>query len=96
MKTCIIICLILFSSFVFGSLTGDIKIEGVVVKHNKRVVTLLQNGKKVKVPRSSIPKHIKIKPGNTVYAVLDKQKLKKKLDRLTKKEVGKQRAKKTN
>ena len=61
-----------------------------IVSYNKNTVTLSQNGKKVKVPKKSIPSHFKIKGGNEVYALVSAEEVMKKL----KKEIEKEKQQK--
>lgn len=68
-----------FSQYAFPAIVGNAKLEGIIVSYNKNTVTLSQRGKKVKVPRESIPDFFKIKGGNKVYAVIKAEKLMKKL-----------------
>ncbi len=69
----------LFSLTSHGAIENAV-IEGIVVSYDKKTVTLLQSqGQRVKVPRKSIPKNIKLKTGIKVEAVLDSEKLMKQI-----------------
>lgn len=49
-----------------------VTVEGVIVAYDKETVTLSQkSGKKIKVPRKSIPHYFKIQGGNKVYVEYD-------------------------
>lgn len=63
----------------FSAIVGQAKVKGIIVAYDKKTVTLYQSGQKVKVPRTSIPSHFKIKGGNEVYALFDGEKIMKKL-----------------
>ena len=72
--------LIFISSLVFllsyssyGMVVGPVKVEGTVVKYDKEKVILDQNGQKITVPRSAIPKEFKLRTGEKVYALLDEE-----------------------
>lgn len=78
MKIFIIFIALIFSQYAFSDL--DIfspRVEGIIVSYNKDTVTLSQRGKKIKVPKKSIPSFFKIRSGNKVYAIIDRGKLKK-------------------
>ena len=80
MKTIIIIFILSLFFTPFSSIAKTkAKIAGVIVKYNKKTVTLSQNGKKIKVPRKFIPDYFKIRGGNKVYAVLNAETLLKKM-----------------
>ena len=69
-KIIITLCLLCFYS-ASSAVIGNIKTSGKVVKYNTKTVTLKQaEGGRIEVPRSFIPKHYKIKTGNTVTAFL--------------------------
>ncbi len=71
MKTfLIIIGLVFLSHFSYGMITGPVKVEGTVVKYDKKKVVLDQNGQKITVPRSAIPEGLKIRTGKKVHALL--------------------------
>ena len=67
-------------------------IRGQVVKFDKNTVTLSQrNGQvKVEVPRSSIPGHYELKPGNAVQAELDGASVVKQMKAHAREEKGRQ------
>ena len=91
MKILFVTIILFFSHFVFAAIS-KLTVQGVVVSYNKNKVVLAQdNGKKVKVPRSSIPKFYKLKTGKRVHATLDSKKL---LDLLRKQEERKKKKKK--
>ena len=49
-----------------------VTVEGVIVAYDKETVTLSQKtGKKIKVPRKSVPHYFKIRSGNKVYVEYD-------------------------
>ena len=81
MKTKIIIftVFLLLTPFFSSTAKTKAKIAGVIVKYDKKTVTLSQNGKKIKVPRKSIPDYFKIRGGNKVYAILNAKTLLKKM-----------------
>ena len=81
MKTKVIIFTLffLFTPFFSSTAITKAKISGVIVKYDKKTVTLSQNGKKIKVPRKSIPDYFKIRGGNTVYAILNAEILLKRM-----------------
>lgn len=64
--------------FSSGAVT-KVTVEGVIVAYDKKTVTLSQDGKKIKVPKSSIPHYFKIRSGNKVYAELEPKKIMKKI-----------------
>ena len=81
MKTILVIIIILscsIFSFISSAVTR-VTVEGVIVAYDKKTVTLSQNGKRIKVPKNSIPHYFKIRSGNKVYAELDSKKLVKKI-----------------
>ena len=103
MKTALILSILLFTHTSFAAVSETATIKGVIVKYDKKTVTLLQNGKKIKVPRKSIPSYFKIRGGNKVYAVVNaamilkkmkQQKTKKRAPASTKK--SKKRASRSN
>lgn len=68
---------LLFGLFVFlsfsghGMIVGDVKIEGTVIKYNKKTVTLkTSQGKRIKIPRRAVPRKFKLKTGAEVHAFL--------------------------
>ena len=69
------IALFTFSHLGFSAISGPVKMEGIIISYDKKTVTLSQKGKRIKVPRGTIPKHFKIKSGNQVYAEFNEQKL---------------------
>jgi hypothetical protein len=71
--------LILISLAVNAGITPTMKVEGTVGDFDEKNVKLHHNGKVSIVPRASIPKYFKIKPGNKVFAVIDSKDIKKKL-----------------
>ena len=71
MKTILILSILFFTHIIFAAVSETATIEGVIISYNKKTVTLLQNGKKIKVPRKSIPPHFRIRGGNKVYAVIN-------------------------
>ena len=79
MKTILILSILLFTHTIFAAVSETATIEGVIVKYDKKTVTLLQNGKKIKVPRKSIPPHFRIRGGNKVYAVVNAAMILKKM-----------------
>ena len=83
---------------VFSAVSEAATIEGVIVKYDKKTVTLIQNGKKIKLLKKRIPKRFKIKTGNKVYAILNGKKIlekaKKRAPASTKK--SKKRASRSN
>ena len=87
MKYLLIITLFTFSPFAFSAISGSAKIKGTIVSYDKNTVTLSQKGKKIKVPKKSIPPHFKIKGGNEVYSLVSAKEVLKKL----KKEIEKEK-----
>ena len=79
MKTVLIFSILFFTHTIFSAVSETATIQGVIVKYDKKTVTLSQNGKKIKVPRKSIPDYFKIRGGNKVYAVLNAETLLKKM-----------------
>ncbi len=81
MKTILVIIIMLsYSVFSFiSSAVTRVTVEGVIVAYDKKTVTLSQNGKKIKVPKKSIPHYFTIRSGNKVYAELDPKKTVKKI-----------------
>ena len=71
MKTALILSTLLFTHILLAAVSETATIEGVIIKYDKKTVTLSQNGKKIKVPRKSIPDYFKIRGGNKVYAVIN-------------------------
>ena len=67
-----IILAVLFSKPVLSAISGDVKIEGIVKGYNEKTVTLFQEGKKVTVPRKTIPSSFKIEKGEKIQAVISK------------------------
>ena len=61
-----------------------VTVEGVIVDYNKKTVTLSQDGKKITVPRKSIPHYFKIKKGSKVYAELNAEEEIKKIQKAIK------------
>ncbi len=96
MKNLIIITVFFF--FVLSPYTGYTKTrvttEGVIVDYNKKTVTLSQDGKKITVPRKSIPHHFKIKKGTKVYAELNAEEEIKKIQKAIKEADKKTKSKK--
>ena len=83
MKT--ILINVVLSFFVLPLISGAVTrvtVEGVIVAYDKKTVTLSQNGKKIKVPKSSIPHYFKIRSGNKVYAELNPKKAVKKIKKV--------------
>ena len=67
--------LVFFPELLFSAVS-DLTAEGIVVSYDKKKVVLAQdNGKRIRVNRSSIPKHYKLKTGARVQAILDSKKL---------------------
>ena len=56
--------------------------EGMVISYDKKTVTISQRGKKIKVPRNSIPKHIKLKTGKMIEVPVDSEKLMNKIKKI--------------
>ena len=81
MKVVIVYGRLILIAFLFTHQTGfsavseTAIIEGVIVKYDKKTVTVIQNGKKFKLLKKHIPKRFKIKTGNKVYAVLNGKKI---------------------
>lgn len=73
-KFIIIVTVFSFSYCAFSGIVRSSRVEGIIVAYNKSTVTLSQRGKKIKVPRKSIPDFFKIRSGNKVYALLNKKK----------------------
>ena len=98
MKTILILSMLLFTHPPFAAISETAIIEGVIVKYDKKTVTLIQNGKKIKLLKKRIPKRFKIKTGNKVYAILNGKKIlekaKKRAPASTKK--SKKRASRSN
>ena len=61
----------LLSPIADALIVGPVKVEGVVVKYDKKKVVLKAGGRQVAVPRSSIPKRFKLRTGKKVYALLE-------------------------
>ena len=78
MKNIFIIIALIFSQYVFSDVFSNPRVEGIIVSYDKNTVTLSQRGKKIKVPKKSIPGFFKIRSGNKVYAIIDRKKFKKK------------------
>ena len=66
---CIVLGITFPLFFCFSAIQGDVLVKGIIVKFDKRFVTFSRRGEKIKVPRSKIPKHIKIKIGEEAMAV---------------------------
>ena len=49
-------------------------ITGKIVGLDSKTVTLSQRGRHTKVPRQAIPKYLKLRLGNEVFAVMDSKK----------------------
>ena len=79
MKVILILSILFFTHTIFAAVSETATIEGIIVKYDKKTVTLLQNGKKIKVPRKSIPPHFRIRGGNKVYAVVNAAMILKKM-----------------
>ena len=75
----VITALFAFSYPVFSAISGTAKVKGIIVAYDKDTVTLSQKGKRVKVPRKSIPAHFKIKSGHEVYALFTAEEVAKKM-----------------
>ena len=78
MKKILIIILILgFSYDAFSNIVVNSPIiEGIIVAYDKNTVTISQKGKRIRVPKKSIPARFKIRSGNKVYAVIKHKKRK--------------------
>ncbi len=72
MKAILFFIMVLCLSFPgYGMIVGKVKIEGTVVKYDKKTVTLKNDkGKKIKVRRQDIPEHFKLRSGAKVHALL--------------------------
>ena len=79
MKTIIFTVFLLFTPFFSSTAKTKAKIAGVIIKYDKKTVTLSQNGQEIEVSRKSIPDYFKIRGGNKVYAVLNAETLLKKM-----------------
>ena len=74
-KTIFLLILLLFSFLAFSAIS-DLRVEGIVVKYDKKTVTLAQeNGEKVKVSRLDVPKYYTLKTGEKIHAIIDNKKL---------------------
>ena len=72
MKTILLLFFIVVSYSSYGIIIGPVKIEGTVVKYDKKTVTLKNDkGKKIKVSRRAIPKQFKLRSGAKVHALLN-------------------------
>ena len=79
MKTVLILFILFFTHTTFTAVSETATIQGVILEYDKKTVTLLQNGRKIKVPRESIPSHFKIRKGNTVNAIVNSKMILKKM-----------------
>ena len=72
MKSILFFIVVLSLSFsIYGMVVGPVKIEGTVVKYDKKTVTLRNSqGRKIKVSRKAIPEEFKLKTGSMVHALL--------------------------
>ncbi len=84
----------LFSFSVWGAVE-NVFIEGMIISYDKKTVTLLQRGRKIKVPRQSISRNIKLKTGKIVQAKVDSEQLMNDIIKLKKEQKKNQEDKKT-
>ena len=82
MKAILFFIMVLCFSFQgYGMIVGKVKIEGTVVKYDKKTVTLKNDkGKKIKVRRQAIPSHFKLRSGVKVHALLSPNIITKRLN----------------
>ncbi len=85
--------LFLFMSGTWAGVEPHIVVEGQVGDFNKKTVTLYRDGGDIIVPRNSIPKRMKIKPGAHVYAILKSDILLKQIKENQKKRTQKKQQK---
>ena len=65
-------------AYLYAAMSSQIVIEGKVGDFNaKRVTLIYDNGKRVSVPRTAIPKHFEIRPGYDVSAFMSSDSLAK-------------------
>lgn len=75
MKILFVAIILFYSPFLFSAVS-EVIVTGVVVSYNKKTVVLAQDsGKRVKLSRSRIPKHYKLKAGKRVHVALDAKKI---------------------
>lgn len=53
-----------------AAIESTVIVEGKITNFDKKSVELYKDGKIISVPRTSIPKYFKVKPGQNVYAVV--------------------------
>ena len=78
-KSLFVLALFFCTHFVFAAVIGSAKVHGVIVKYNKKTVTLNNYGTSVEVSKSAIPNYFKIQTGRQVYAVLKAEEVMKKV-----------------
>lgn len=94
MKKLLFAVLLLLSPLVFSAIS-DVSITGFIVKYDENTVQLQQRGKyTITVPRGSIPKHVQLKTGREVTAVISGEEFMKRLKQ--KKIVAKKKTQKVN
>ena len=74
--------------FCFSVLAGidNAVMEGMIISYDKKSVTISQKGRKIKVSRKSIPKHIKLKTGKMIEVPIDSEKLMKEIRKVKEKQ----------
>ena len=83
--SCVLLALGFYPLPGFGVASNG-KIEGIVVKYNKRIVTLRQTeGGTIQVSRKNIPSHYKLETGLLVHVPGSSKKLMRRLKRQSKK-----------
>ncbi len=93
-KAITFLLVVLFSCSAWGAVE-NVFIEGMIISYDKKTVTLLQRGRKIKVPRQSISRNIKLKTGKIVQAKIDSEKLMNDIIKLKKEQKKNQEDKKT-
>ena len=72
-KLLLIMTAAVFCSPVF-SVIARAEVTGIIVHFDKESVTLSQRGKQFKIPRKSIPQHIRIRSGKRITVEIDSYK----------------------
>ena len=84
-----VLCFFLSAPVAYGMIIGPVKVEGTVVKYDKKTVTLRNNkGNKIKVSRRSVPKKFKLKTGAKVQALLKPEVITRRLQAKNKKALS--------
>ena len=77
----------------WGGVLPEAIVRGRITNFDKKDVQLFKDGQTTTVPRDSIPKHFKIKPGKYVYAVLKSTDLTERIAKAKKEREAKKKKK---